>query len=364
MKNQNKKPQHQLSETLLGAAVEPLSAWYAENQKPLPWRAAGHPYPIWLSEIMLQQTRTAAVIPYFHRFMDALPTVDALASVDDDVLMKLWEGLGYYSRARNLKAAAIRIVEQFGGNLPADYDALLSLPGIGEYTAGAIASIAFGLPRPAVDGNVLRVVMRLCDCHMDISDAKTKKAVTSALAAVYPSGSGASVLTQALMELGENVCIPSGRPRCIDCPLSPLCLGLAHNTAEQLPQKAPKKARRILQKTVLLLEYDGKVLIRLRPEKGLLAGLWEFPCLDGSMDENAALAWVREQGLSPLLCRPFGNAIHIFTHVEWHMTGFHITLSIPPSDQTMATPDGLLHDFAVPKAFEFFKKSWLDEQRS
>ena len=354
-----KTTQNQLSEKIIGAMVAPLSAWYVENQKPLPWRAAGDPYLIWLSEIMLQQTRTAAVIPYYYRFFEALPTVEALASVDDGALMKLWEGLGYYSRARNLKAAAIRIVEDHGGKLPADYDALLALPGIGEYTAGAIASIAFGLPRPAVDGNVLRVIMRLCDCHWDIADAKTKKAVTAALSAVYPSGDGASVLTQALMELGENICIPNGRPRCAECPLASLCLGMARGTAEDLPKKAPKKARRILQKTVLLLEHDGKILIRRRPEKGLLAGLWEFPCLDGVMTADEAMAWAREEGLSPLECRPFGNAVHIFTHVEWHMTGLLVPLSAPPNGHTMADPDGIVDQYAVPKAFEFFKKSWL-----
>ena len=200
---------------VLGAAVEPLSAWYSENQKALPWRENRDPYRIWLSEIMLQQTRTTAVIPYYHRFMEQLPDVEALARVDDGVLMKLWEGLGYYSRARNLKKAAIQIVEMHGGKLPADYRALLALPGIGEYTAGAIGSIAFGLPEPAVDGNVLRVVTRLLCSDLDIALPDTKKQVTEALRSIYPSGEAASTLTQAIMELGENVCIPNGRPRCI-----------------------------------------------------------------------------------------------------------------------------------------------------
>ena len=343
----------------MSAMTEPLAAWYNENQKPLPWRATGDPYHIWLSEVMLQQTRTTAVIPYYHRFIEALPTVTALAEADDGMLMKLWEGLGYYSRARNLKAAAIRIVEEHGGKLPADYRALLALPGIGEYTAGAIASIAFGIPEPAVDGNVLRVMMRLCASDMDIAAADTKKAVTEALRCVYPHGNGASVLTQAIMELGENICIPNGRPRCIDCPLAPLCQGLAQNKVDELPRKSPKKARRIEQKTVLLIEHDGAFVIRRRPEKGLLAGLWEFPCLDGHLSPEEALAWAREQGLAPVSCAPCGNAVHIFTHVEWHMAGLRIALASAPDGHTLATPDQLLQQYAIPKAFEAFKRKLM-----
>ncbi len=375
MKNMNEKRKIQnrdqspinegsLPREILTAMIEPLSVWYAENKKPLPWRASGDPYHIWLSEIMLQQTRTTAVIPYYHRFVETLPTVEALAEVDSGTLMKLWEGLGYYSRARNLKAAAIRVVEDHGGRLPADYNALLSLPGIGEYTAGAIGSIAFGLPRPAVDGNVLRVIMRLCGCEWDVAASSTKKAVTEALADVYPSGDAASVLTQAIMELGENICIPNGRPRCIDCPLSPLCQGLAKNTAEELPRKSPKKPRRILKKTVLMIEFGDKIVIRRRPEKGLLAGLWEFPCLDGQMSADEALAWAQREGLSPIDCSPCGSAVHVFTHVEWHMSGLRLSLAALPAEHTAATPDELTNTFAIPKAFAFFKEEWLKKIRS
>ena len=359
MKKQKNSNQNPLPVALLSAMTEPLSAWYLENQKPLPWRATGDPYHIWLSEVMLQQTRTAAVIPYYHRFIDALPTVKALAEADDGVLMKLWEGLGYYSRARNLKAAAIRIVNEHGGKLPEDYRALLALPGIGEYTAGAIASIAFGIPEPAVDGNVLRVIMRLCASELDIAAADTKKLVADALRTVYPKGTSASVLTQAIMELGENICIPNGRPRCIDCPLAPLCRGLAENRMDELPRKSPKKERRVDQKTVLLIEHNGAFVIRRRPEKGLLAGLWEFPCLDGMLPPDEALAWAHEQGLASVTCTPCGNAVHIFTHVEWHMTGYRITLAAAPEAHTLATPHALLHEYAVPQAFEAFKKVCL-----
>lgn len=341
---------------VLGAAVEPLSAWYSENQKALPWRENKDPYRIWLSEIMLQQTRTTAVIPYYHRFMEQLPDVEALARVDDGVLMKLWEGLGYYSRARNLKKAAIQIVEEHGGQLPADYRALLALPGIGEYTAGAIGSIAFGLPEPAVDGNVLRVVTRLLCSDLDISLPDTKKQVTEALRSIYPSGEAASTLTQAIMELGENVCIPNGRPRCIDCPLSPLCLALANNRVDELPRKSPKKARRIEPKTVFLAEYDGAYVIRRRPDKGLLAGLWEFPCAEGHLSEKKAKEWLMANHLSPVDITPCGTAIHIFTHKEWHMIGYRVTLSSPPEGHVTASPEALRNDYAIPKAFEFFKQ--------
>ena len=199
--------------TPLSSTVEPLLAWYGQYRRSLPWRDAPTPYHVWLSEIMLQQTRIEAVIPYYERFLAAYPTVAQLAAADDERLMKLWEGLGYYSRARNLKRAAKQVVEQYGGELPADYTALRALPGIGAYTAGAIASIAFGLPEPAVDGNVLRVVTRLTADERDIMKESTKKGVTEALRAVYPTEPAeAAAMTQALMELGERVCIPSGEP--------------------------------------------------------------------------------------------------------------------------------------------------------
>ena len=343
---------------LLKNIIEPLSVWYEENRKSLPWRESNSPYHIWLSEVMLQQTRTTAVIPYYHRFITALPTVSALAEVEDDVLMKLWEGLGYYSRARNLKAAAKQIVDIHGGELPQSYKELLSLPGIGEYTAGAIASIAFGLPEPAVDGNVLRVMMRLCACEMDIALPETKKAVTDALRHVYPSGRAASILTEGIMELGENVCIPNGRPHCIDCPLAGFCQGLAQNKVDELPKKSPKKARRIEQKTVLLLEYEGTVGIRKRQSKGLLAGLWEFPSLPGNLTEQQVIEEIKKEGLAPVSCRPCGTAVHIFTHVEWHMSGFRVTLASPSPKLIAATPDQLTHQYAIPKAFSFFRNQY------
>ncbi|MBR6760974.1 MAG: A/G-specific adenine glycosylase, partial [Oscillospiraceae bacterium] len=189
-----------------------LIPWYQQNARSLPWRIDREPYHVWLSEIMLQQTRVEAVKPYYIRFLKRLPTLRALSLCDEETLMKLWEGLGYYSRARNLRRAAKQIMEAADGVFPSDYESLRRLPGVGEYTAGAIASICYDLPEPAVDGNVLRVIMRLCADESDIAAPETKKNVTAALREVYPEGAAASTLTEAIMELGENICIPNGMP--------------------------------------------------------------------------------------------------------------------------------------------------------
>ena len=304
-----------------------LLPWYRENRRVLPWREQVSAYRTWVSEIMLQQTRVAAVIPYFQRFMAAYPSVEALAACDEGQLMKLWEGLGYYSRARNLRRAAQIVTEQYGGAFPRTYEELTALPGIGDYTAGAILSIAFGEPVPAVDGNVLRVMTRLTDCHDDISDPKTKRAVRAALAEVMPEEpADIRIFNQAMMELGATVCGPNTAPRCDDCPVSGLCLGRQRGTAETLPVKKAKKERRVEEKTVLLLMRDRKIALRKRPKTGLLAGLWEFPNVEGALDETAAGAAVEAMGLSVIDWQSRLTAKHIFTHVEWRMTGYALTV--------------------------------------
>ena len=343
-----------ISKPLLGSSVEPLIVWYRENRRSLPWREEPTPYHVWLSEIMLQQTRIAAVIPYYERFLRAFPTVEALAAADDEKLMKLWEGLGYYSRARNLKAAAERIVQEHGGALPADYKALLALPGVGAYTAGAIASIAFGLPYPAVDGNVLRVITRLCDCHADITIPAVKNRVNEVLASVYPTGKDAGSLTQAIMELGEQICVPNGRPRCVDCPLVSLCRAVAQNTVDELPRKTPKKPRRIEEKTVLILEYEGRYGVERRPDSGLLAGLWGFPLLEGNLDGEAVLHRLREKEIAAEDCASVGRAKHVFTHVEWHMKGYLVRCSSAPDGVILANFQELIGQYAIPRAFAYF----------
>ena len=334
----------------------PLLEWYRDNARALPWRPApgsrtlGDPYRVWVSEIMLQQTRVAAVLGYYARFLEAFPSVEALAQAPEEQLMKLWEGLGYYSRARNLHKAA-RLVAQEGG-FPQSYEGLLALPGIGEYTAGAIASAAFGLRVPAVDGNVLRVVMRLTDCRDDIADPKVKKAVRAQIQAVMPEAEAdIRVFNQATMELGATVCAPNGPPRCLECPAMAFCKGRLRGTAEDLPVKGAKKPRRVEEKTVFLLVRDGKIALRKRPGTGLLAGLWEFPNVEGALDEAAAGAAVSVWGLEPRRWESRLTAKHIFTHVEWHMTGYTLEVAGDgPADFVWADA-GALSDRAVPSAF-------------
>ena len=346
--------------TQLSSIIEPLLAWYEQNKRPLPWRQDPDPYHVWLSEIMLQQTRIEAVIPYYERFLATCPTIRALSAIEDDALMKLWEGLGYYSRARNLKKAARAIVEHHGGQLPADVDLLLSLPGIGAYTAGAIASIAFGLPEPAVDGNVLRVITRLLADGDDIMKQSTRNRITEQLRAIYPKDPDrAGAMTQAIMELGEQVCIPNGAPRCQDCPLGASCLARAGGLTDTIPYRAPKKARSIRKRTVFLLMKEGKVALRRRGEEGLLAGLWEFPGLEEHLDEDLAIRRLEEQGIGVAGLVPVPDAVHVFTHVEWHMKGYAVECREMPEEAGLVfvTPQEIREQYALPTAFRAFARA-------
>ncbi len=341
----------------LSPIVEPLLAWYDQNQRSLPWREEPTPYHVWLSEIMLQQTRIEAVIPYYERFLAACPTIGDLAAIGDERLMKLWEGLGYYSRARNLKRAAITIVQEYGGALPASYRQLLALPGIGPYTAGAIASIAFGLPEPAVDGNVLRVITRLTADESDVMKDSTKQRITAALRAVYPTkGEDAASMTQALMELGERVCLPNGAPRCEECPLGAFCRSRAGGLTDRIPCRAPKKARKIQHRTVFVLLDGDKVSLRKRPDKGLLAGLWEFVGAEEHMDKDAAQLWLQTNGIQAERILPIPDATHIFSHIEWHMMGYIVLCrKVKVTDMTSGlcwvTRQQLKEEYALPTAY-------------
>ena len=324
----------------------PLLAWYRKNARDLPWRNTQDPYRIWVSEIMLQQTRVAAVLGYYARFLEAFPTVEALAAAPEEQLMKLWEGLGYYSRARNLQRAAKLVTDR--GGFPDTYQGLLTLPGVGEYTAAAIASAAFARREAAVDGNVLRVVTRLTDCRDDVTLPQTKQNIRSQVRAVFPEAEAdARIFNQALMELGATVCVPNGPPKCLLCPVREWCLGRARGTAESLPVKPAKKSRRVEEKTVFLLLREGRVALRKRPEAGLLAGLWEFPNVEGTLDEAAAAQAVRSWGLEPKDWKNRLTARHIFTHVEWHMTCY--TLEAAGEADFTWVDDFKQH--AVPSAF-------------
>ncbi len=331
----------------------PLLAWYRVNARDLPWRKTQDPYRIWVSEIMLQQTRVAAVLGYYARFLEAFPSVEALASAPEELLMKLWEGLGYYSRARNLQKAA-KLVANRGG-FPDTYSGLLELPGVGDYTAAAIASAAFAQAEPAVDGNVLRVITRLTNCHDSIAAPQTKKNIRAQLREIFPAEEGnIRIFNQSLMELGATVCVPNGPPKCLLCPVRDLCLGRKRGTAESLPVKAPKKSRRVEEKTVFLLLRQGQIALRKRPASGLLAGLWEFPNAENALDEPAAAKAVRAWGLEPKAWKNRIAAKHIFTHVEWHMTGYTLEVSGEgPEDFTWVDT---LERHAVPSAFARYRE--------
>lgn len=338
--------------TLLQNAVPLLIRWYKENKRALPWRQDNEPYHIWLSEIMLQQTRIEAVIPYYQRFLDAFPTIDALAAAEEDRLMKLWQGLGYYSRARNLKKAAAEIVAVYHGYFPQSAEELRRLPGIGDYTAGAIASIAFGQPVPAVDGNVLRVLARLNACGDALP--KTKPVFTRMLQHVYPTGEDAAALTQGLMELGEVLCLPNGTPKCGECPLKQLCLAQKSNTAALYPAKAEKKKRKTEDRTVLLLACGKKYALCRRPEKGLLAGLWEFPNFSGILTAEQITDLLQTKGITAVTCTPCGDAQHIFTHVEWRMHGYAVCCQEETCGFVWKNAEEIRREYAVPSAFRFY----------
>lgn len=335
------------------AVIPPLLAWYDAGHRDLPWRTHPTPYRVWVSEIMLQQTRVEAVRGYFDRWMQALPDIPALAAAEEAVYMKLWEGLGYYSRVRNLHRAAAEVCAQYGGELPADYDKLLALPGVGDYTAGAVASIAFGIPVPAVDGNVLRVAARLDNDFTPITDAKYKRQVRERFAALMPADRPGD-LNQSLMELGATVCLPNGAPRCGDCPLQHLCLGFHHGNAATLPIRTAKKARRVENRTVLLVRCGTRVGITRRPANGLLAGLWELPALEGHLSPAETRAALAAQGWQVQHLLSLRPAKHVFTHVEWHMNGYYVELTAQPDGLTFVSPADLRASYALPSAFRSF----------
>lgn len=337
---------------------ELLLPWYQESHRELPWRQTREPYPIWLSEIMLQQTRVEAVRGYYARFLESLPTVEALAHCDDEVLHKLWEGLGYYSRVRNLKKAAQAILEKYHGRFPHTYEEVLALPGIGEYTAGAICSIAYDLPTPAVDGNVLRVMSRLQNDPEPIDLPGVKTRVRDTLAAIYPKQAGD--FTQALMELGATLCGPNRMPACESCPCASLCLGYQKGTAEALPVKAPKKERRQEDRTVFILSCGGSYALERRPEKGLLGGLWQFPNVSGELDTGEALKTVEKMGLRPRALFKEVHRKHVFTHIQWNMKGIYLEVAEPADTFRWFTAQQIDTQAALPTAFRQF---WQEEEK-
>lgn len=344
-------------------AVQPLLYWYRDNKRALPWREDPLPYHIWISEIMLQQTRVEAVKEYYRRFLDELPDIASLAAIQEERLLKLWEGLGYYNRARNLKKAAIMIMEKYQGSMPDTYEELLKLPGIGAYTAGAIASIAFGADVPAVDGNVLRVVTRVTGDPSDISDESVRKRIAGDLLKILPKGQSGT-FNQALMDMGAMVCIPNGQPKCDQCPWKEICIAWREGMTDRIPYKPPKRQRSVEKKTVLVIRLKGGVLLHKRPAKGLLAGLYELPSIEGHCKKEEALDFVRELGFAPIYIESLPLAKHIFTHKEWLMKAYLVradelseTKDITKADGRwhLVSPEEMKKEYPVPSAFSAFE---------
>lgn len=341
--------------TMLSSIPTPLLEWYRKNARTLPWRSNPQPYYVWISEIMLQQTRVEAVKPYFERFIQSLPDVQALAAVDEEVLLKLWEGLGYYSRARNLKKAAQVLLQEYGGVLPKEYEALVTLQGIGPYTAGAIASIAYGQAVPAIDGNVLRVVTRLLACDEDITKTPFRQEVFHSLQAILPDSPGD--FNQSLMELGATVCLPNGMPLCGECPVAQYCQAYLHKNPLDYPTKPKKKARRIEKRTVFLCLYQGKIALCRRPEKGVLAGMWGYPDREETLSVEGMEELFETYGISGIKKSP--GAKHIFSHVEWHMTGYLFHVTTPPKAWRWVDREELTQA-AIPSAWRTYHEIALD----
>lgn len=344
----------------LKEAAEPLVNWFRENKRDLPWRKRMNAYRVWISEIMLQQTRVEAVKPYYERFLNELPDVKTLADVPEERLLKLWEGLGYYSRARNLKAAAQQIMEEYGGQFPRTYDEIRSLKGVGSYTAGAISSFVYGIPKPAVDGNVLRVVTRILADSEDIAKGAVKKKIEGLVEEIIPREDPGD-FNQSLIELGAIVCLPNGEPRCGECPVRHICRAYEQGRQSDYPVKSKAGPRKIEKRTVLVFCDSRAAAIRKRPEKGLLAGMYEFPNTEGYLTQKQAIEYGKALGVSVVRIKSLGKTKHIFSHVEWHMTGYKILVDElekhMTNDMIFAELDELKSKYPMPAAFEFYLKA-------
>ena len=343
------------SEAELRNIVKPLVNWYRENKRDLPWRHNPDAYRVWVSEIMLQQTRVEAVKGYYDRFLKALPTVKDLAEAEEDKLLKLWEGLGYYNRVRNMQKAAQQIMVDHAGRFPDTYEEILQLKGIGNYTAGAISAFAYGIPKPAVDGNVLRVISRITGSYEDIMKQSVRKKIESALEQVIPTDA-ASDFNQGLIELGAIVCVPNGGPKCEQCPVKEYCIAHAENLTAEIPVKKKAKARKIEERTVLIFKDGKQIAIRKRPAKGLLAGLYEFPNLEGKLSMDEVTEYSKKIGLMPVRVQKLPEAKHIFSHIEWHMTGYEVTVDeLEKTNEEgflFIHPEQIKKEYSIPSAFE------------
>lgn len=338
----------------LGRIVASLLTWYQKNKRDLPWRKDKNPYHVWISEIMLQQTRIEAVMNYYQRFMERLPSIQSLAKINEDELLKLWEGLGYYSRAKNIKKAAQKVMTDYDGKMPESYAELLKLPGIGEYTAGAIASICYNEKVTAVDGNVLRVISRVIGSKKDVLLPETKKEIEEMLREVMPDDSGD--FNEGLMELGELVCVPNGMPACDKCPLKEKCIAFHQNLIEEIPVRMKKIKRKKEEKTVFILQSeDGRIAIQKREEKGLLSGMYEFPNQNGYLSKEKVHEIISGWKMTVQEIKELQEVKHVFTHVDWYMKGYLVTVKETSTTFTWASKEQLSQKYALPTAFRKFK---------
>ena len=338
-----------------------LMQWYEKEARELPWRSDPSPYKVWISEIMLQQTRVDTVIPYFLRFVATVPTVQALAQIEEEKLLKLWQGLGYYNRVLNLKKAAQAIVNNFGGEIPSGMKDLMSLPGIGVYTAGAISSIAFGKAVPAIDGNVLRIIARITDSREDIGSPATKKLFEPLVIELIPTDNPGD-FNQALMDLGATICLPNGEPKCAQCPVSGYCEAYSKDLTGEIPVLTAKKARRIEKKTVFVIDCNEKFALRKRENKGLLPNLWEFPNVEGHLTQAQCKQVLDDLGIVTCEIKKLPPSKHIFTHLEWHMKGYFVRVPefCDLSDFVWATKGEITHRYSIPTAFKKIVKVVMD----
>lgn len=339
-----------------------LLNWYDKNKRDLPWRDIKDPYGIWVSEIMLQQTQVTTVIPYYDRFMTALPTIADLAQASEAQLHKLWEGLGYYRRVQYMHRAAQILVAEYGGKLPTTRDELIKLPGIGPYTAGAIASMAFGEAVSAIDGNVLRIYSRLHEIDTPIERVVTTSLVNKkVMDDMDPTRPGD--FNQALMDLGSRICIPLG-PKCSECPLNKDCKGHLNGTAEDYPVRLPKKARRKESYTILVLYQDGKIYLTRRPDEGLLARLWSFPMMKNFKSPSEVEEYLKNQGLQVHRIEKLPSSTHLFSHIEWDMIGYAAdvrSLSVNEGDEGVwITPAMMEQNYSIPTAY----KTYVEEVKN
>ncbi len=329
-----------------------LLPWFRENARDFPWRRTKDPYAVWISEIMLQQTRAETVKSYYTRFMEEFPTLAALGVAPPDTVLKLWEGLGYYSRARNLHRTAQIITTEHAGIFPREWNAIRALPGIGDYTAAAVSSICFDAPTPAVDGNVIRVASRLIS-YPDPADTpyfrKTLTDTLKAIAVQFPGERGH--LTAAWMELGATVCLPNGAPHCDRCPLAPFCSAYAQGKTRSYPIRTPKPPRRHEIYTVFLLRCGDNIAIRRRPDDGLLAGLWEYPNIPGAYTEAEAIAIAQSWNCRPISIVKTRSRHHIFTHIEWDLNAFFLTCAEMPDAFVWKTAAEIAAEYSLPAAF-------------